>query len=362
MSDGGLVTATVGGFTVTSNSGTTQAQLERDLKPKSDDAASRAGSELGKRGAEAAAKARAAKGDSSDLEVETTQGDEKPAKPEKVEAKAEPEPEAKEEKAEEKPEPEKPKKEGDPRHDPKARMLEATRQAAEAKRALAAEREAKAALEARLAALERVTPPRETQEDTPKRDPDARPQSADFDSWEAYEDARDEWNRKRWEAETQKRAQAEAVDRAIGEQKRKFAEVTVPNLEKYSEEVLSLQAEFQIPEGAKPKGENWIANELFFSPESAPTLMLHFTEHPEELQRIAALSSPRAVSREMAKIEARLEAAPAGNSPEREVVSRAAPPVRPVTGKPYVSESDEWKPGMTLDDYSRIWNKQKRIR
>jgi len=350
VSDGGLVTATVGGFTVTSNSGTTQAQLERDLKPKADDAASRAASELGKRGGKAAAERRAEK---SDLKAEQTEPDEKP---EVVEAKAEPEPEAKEEKPEEKP-----KREGDPRHDPKARMLEATRQAAEAKRELAAERAAKAALEARLEALERSTP-RPTAEAKPKVDPDAKPTPDAFESYEEYLDARDAHNRKAWEAETQKRSQAEAVDRAIGEQKRKFAEVTVPNLEKYSEEVLSLQTEFQIPEGAKPSGENWIANELFFSPESAPTLMLHFTEHPEDLQRIAALTSPRAVSREMAKLEARLEAAPAGNSPEREVVSRAAPPVRPVTGKPYVSESDEYRPGMNLDEYARIWNKQKRNR
>ena len=361
MSDGGLVTATVGGFTVETNSGISQAQLERDLKPKSDDAASRAASELGKRGGKAAAEKRAAKGDSSDLEVETT--DEKPAKPEKVEAKAEPEekPEAKPDKAEaEKPE-EKPKKEGDPRHDPKARMLEATRQAAEAKRELAAERAAKAAVEARLEALERSTP-RPTAEAKPKADPDAKPTPDAFESYEEYLDARDAHNRKAWEAETQKRSQAEAVDRAIGEQKRKFAEVTVPNLEKYSEEVLSLQTEFQIPEGTKPSGENWIANELFFSPESAPTLMLHFTEHPDELQRIAALPSPRAVSREMAKIEARLEAAPTATSPEREDVSRAAPPVRPVTGKPYVSESDEYRPGMNLDEYAKVWNRQKRIR
>jgi hypothetical protein len=353
VSDGGLTTATVGGFTVTSNSGISEAQLERDLKPKSDDAASRAGSELGKRGGKAAAEKRAA--EKSDLKAEQTEPDDKP---EPVEAKAEPE-EKSEAKAEE---PEKPpeEKKGDPRHDPKARMLEATRKEAEAKRALAAEREARTALEARLEALERSGKPAPAEQ--PKRDPDAKPTPDGFDSYEEYLDARDAYNRKSWEAETRQRSQAEQVDRAIGEQKRRFAEVTVPNLEKYSEEVLSLQTEFQIPEGAKPTGANWIANELFFSPESAPTLMLHLTEHPEELQRIAALTSPRAVSREMAKIEARLEAATTATSPEREDVSRAAPPVRPVTGKPYVTESDEWKPGMNLDDYSRIWNKQKRNR
>ena len=91
--------------------------------------------------------------------------------------------------------------------------------------------------------------------------------------------------------------------------------------------------------------------------------MRYFEEHGDEFQRIAALTNPRAVSREMAKIEARLESATAGDSTKRdEDVSRAAPPVRPVTGKPYVTESGEWKPGMTLDDYAPIWKKSNRPR
>jgi hypothetical protein len=89
--------------------------------------------------------------------------------------------------------------------------------------------------------------------------------------------------------------------------------------------------------------------------------MLHLSEHPDELQRIAALTTPRAVSREMAKIEARLEAATTGDpSSKREEVSRAAPPVKPVAGKPYVTESGEYREGMTLDEYAKIWKKQNR--
>lgn len=353
MSDGGLVTATVGAFTVESNSGVSQAQLERDLKPKADDAASRAGSELGKRGGKAAAEKRAA--EKSDLQAEQSEPDEKP----EVEAKAEPE--AKEdkaeepEKAEEKP-PEKPKHLS--KDEARQRVLEATSKAAEAKRELAAERQARAAVEARLEALERTGKP--TPAEQPKRDPDAKPTPDAFGSYEEYLDARDAHNRKAWEAEIKQQERAAAIDHAVGEQVRKFQSITAPGLAQYSEEVLSLQTEFQIPEDARPSGANWLANELFFSPESAPTLMLHFTEHPDELQRIATLSSPRAVSREMAKLETRLEAATHGtNGTEREDVSRAAPPVRPVTGKPYVTESDEYRPGMSLDEYSKLWNKRR---
>jgi len=166
--------------------------------------------------------------------------------------------------------------------------------------------------------------------------------------------------------EYRKLAESTALERALDAKTAEFRKIAAPAVDRYSEEVLSLETDFQR-EARDPRepssAPNWIANELVFSPEHAPALMLHFTEHPEELQRIAALSTPRAVSREMAKLEARLEAATAGDSARRDDdVSRAAPPVRPVTGKPYVSEATEYRPGMSLDDYSKVWSKQTRNR
>lgn len=371
MSDGGIVTAEANGFSVTTNSGISEEQLRQNLKPEIDKGVSKSASELGKLGAKAAAEARKAKAEESDAEKPEA----KPVRdgsPEKTE-KPQSEPETgSEEKAagekesdevEEKPPEE---KKPNPRHDPKARMLEATRKEAEAKRALRAEQEAKAALEARLAALERQAAPKEP-ERASQRDPDAAPDLKDFISQaETYEEglakyleARDEFRDRQHAI----RSQQEAVNHAIRTQAQKFQESAAKHMDRYSDEVLSLQTEFQLPEGTQPTGANWIANELFASPETAPSLMLHLSEHPEELQRIAALPNPRAVSREMAKLEARLEAATAGNSPRRdEEVSRAAPPVRPVTGKPYVIEGDTYREGMNLDEYARIWNKQKRLR
>jgi hypothetical protein len=170
-------------------------------------------------------------------------------------------------------------------------------------------------------------------------------------------DARDAHNRKEWEREQWQRAHEENVDRALTSRLNSFRESVKPHMENISEEVLSLRAEFQLADGEQPTGENWITNELVFSPESAPALMLHFTAHPEELQRIAALPNPRAVSREMAKLEARLDAATTGASSKRDSdVSRAAPPVKPVTGKPYVTESG-YREGMSLDEYYKIRSK-----
>lgn len=365
MSDTGTVTAQVGAFQVTTNSGVSEADLRSTLKPKADKAASEAASQLGKRGAEARAEKREA-------EEPQPEPEKKPIRPipPKVEAKAEPEekpePEPKEEKAEE-PEPEKPEekpeeKKPNPRHDPKARMLEATRKEAEAKRALAEERQRRAELEERLSRLERGERSAEPPKAAPRVDQsttgNGKPQPQDYETYEEYLDARDSFNRSQWEGEITKRAQADAMTRALDQAAHRFRDSAAKVVDQISDEVGLLRTEFQLAPGEQATGENWVANELVFSPESAPALMLHFTAHPEDLQRIAALPTPRAVSREMAKLEARLDAATSGPSTRREEqVSRAAPPVKPVTGSPYVTESDEYRPGMTLDEYQKVWKR-----
>lgn len=371
MSDGGLVTAQVGSFTVTSNSAKDEATLRASLKPKVEKALSEAGSQLGKKGGEAAAEKRAAKAeekpeptekpketpvDEQERRAEAKMAKDAGVSEEKPEEKAEAKPEG-----EEKAEPEKPedKKLGNPRHDPRARMLEATRKEAEAKRVAAAAEQRARELEARLAALERGEKPKaEAEAAAPKWDKSKKPAPDTFDTYEEYLDARDEFNKSQWEAELRQQSTMAAVNQAIDAQIGKFHKAAAQNLDKYSDDVLSLKTEFQLAEGETPDGSNWVANELVFSPETAPSLMLHFSAHPEDLQRIAALTTARAVSREMAKLEARLETAPTGNGAKQEEdVSRAAPPVKPVTGKPYVTE-EGYRPGMTLDEYARLRKRQ----
>ncbi len=357
---GGIVTTQVDGWTVTSNSAKDESTLRASLKPKVEAALSQAGSELGKKGAEAKAEKKAeVKPIPAPAEKPEAKPEPKEAAPKKVEAKPA---EDKAEKAEPEVEPEaKPEEKplGPPRHDPRARMLEATRKEAEAKRLLASERQAREALEARLAALERGERPAPKVEAKPERDRSQKPTPDAFESYEEYLDARDDYNRSQWETQVRESQARSAVDRALTDQVSKFQKAASQHLEQFSDDVLSLRTEFQLAEGEEPGGENWIANELVFSPETAPSLMLHFSAHPEDLQRIAALSTPRAVSREMAKLEARLEAAPTGNSTKRdEDVSRAAPPVKPVTGKPYVTD-EGYRPGMSLDEYAR-WRKRQK--
>jgi hypothetical protein len=370
MSDAGIVTVQSGQFNVTTNSGVTESELSARLKPSTDKARSEAASQLGKAGAEA----RKAKAEAEPEEKAEPEAEAKPERkikpiPPKVEAKAEPEkgeeeaePEDKAEEA--KPEPEKPKdKRGDPRHDPNARIREATREAAEARRQLAEERARREALEARLSAPERPQAPSFAAQPDSKL-ANGKPNPADYQTTEEWLDARDAYNRQEWERELGRRAQEQAQENQLRQVADRFREAATPIVGKISEEVGALRTTFQLAPGEQESGENWIANELVFSPESAPALMLHFSAQPEELQRIAALKTPRAVSREMAKIEARLEAATtaSASSPEREDHSRATPPVRPVTGAPYVTGSDEYKPGMSLDEYRKVWEKQTRRR
>lgn len=347
-------------WSVETNSGT-KAEAEASLEPRGepDEQASasvepdisKAASELGKKGGKAAAKARAKQAHEQ----------------EKAEVgKAEPGPEIDEREgaAEELDEGED-KPLGKPRDDPRARVQQVTREHAETKRQLEAERREKEEMRRRLDEIERRTRTPEEQEAERRRDdsrkpptPPAKPQAEDYDDYEKYLDARDEWNleRGRHEAAVHTRAREhadrvtgimgtyrEAVQKHFGED-REF-------LGKFSEEVLGLRSSLVLDRGEAPSGRNWIADELVMSPDSAARMMLFFTEHPEELQRVASLRTPREVTREMAMLYKALDAATAGASSEGRPVSRAKPPVVPVPGGPAADESGGYREGMTLDEY-----------
>lgn len=370
--EGPVVTGEAGGWSVTTNAGTAAdiaslGKKEEPAKPEEKPDTSKAAAELGRLGGEAAAKKRAAdarEAKKAELAEEQEEKQEaKPADEEKGEAKTE---EAKDE-----PKPgEKPL--GKPRDDPRARMLEATRKESEAKKALAAERAERERdraemqhLRAEFDALKRGEQP-EAQAKPKIFDP-SKPEPEDFDDYGAYLDARDEWNMRRLDDRRRQESAASERDEHFASQAETFVskiKEALPDFkERIAPEILELKPHFQLARGESPTGENFLASELFYEPETAPAIMLYLSEHPDEFQRIAALSNPRAVSREVAKIEARLEAAIAGNSPEPEkTVSKASPPIKPVSGAAYVAESDEYKEGMSFDEYARLRSKQVKAR
>jgi len=357
----GVVTAQVGAWTVQSNSGDTKEQIEERLTPedqkakpeeKDDDEPdlSKAAADLGKAGGKAAAEKRAA--------------DAKAAKKQaKADEKAEAAPEGEE------PEPEKPL--GKPRDDPRARMLEATRKESEAKKALATERAEKERLAAEIQSLRSEVesikrgPVADKAAGTPTQ-PEKRgkPVADDYDSYEAYLDARDEFNREQVVEDLKKKETLDHTEKQIRGAFDKFYEAMGHEaLDQTKDTIGRLRSTFNLKPGEKETGENWLANEIVFSPEHARPLALHLHEHPDELQRIAALSTPRQVTFEVARLVTRLEAATTGaDSSPKEEVSKAAPPVKPVAGAPYVADSDTYREGMSLDEYARIWNKQHRVK
>jgi len=361
--EGGLSSTVVGDFTVEANSGETPEELTQALTPDKDKSEpdektdekkkSEAASELGKAGGKASAEKRAA-------EAQEAEKDKKPdTQPPEAEGKPK---ETKPEEPDTEPAKEEPKPEPKPRDDPQARMLQATRKEAEAKR----ERDAAQAEAARLRAeLDART---HTEAPKPELKPRAngKPRSTDFpdspEGAEQYLDARDKYNRDQWTQERQERDAVAEVDRTIRTHANKLHSVlTEAGIDIVQEGVLAFKPEFSLPEGATPNGENWIANELISSPEHAPALVLHFQEHPDALQRIAALSNPRAVSRAMASLETRLAAVTAGPSvkPEEEV-SKAPPPIVPVKGAPYVAEAEEPNTSMGFDKYHAVSTKRQR--
>jgi hypothetical protein len=265
---------------------------------------------------------------------------------------------ASEDEQDERPEHERPL--GKPRHDPRARMLQATRQAAEAKRerdALAAE---KARLEAELAELRK--PPAAPSQPTPRpgtqADGDPEPQEDQFENYRDYVKAQARWEARQEFAarqqEAHQREQAVRIEAALEkrvtgfrEKIETFAKADPTFAERVSPEILDLKPLSMLERGERPTVWNAIAEEIVGSAD-APRLMLHLSEHPDDLQRLATLG-PRDLVREIARIETRLDAVTAGAAPP--AVSKAKPPVRPVTGSPHAAVSDIDSDEVPFDEY-----------
>jgi hypothetical protein len=332
---GAYASVTHDSFTVESNSETAEALkanlADSEEKPKDGPApdpeaeeaerVSKAAAELGKKGGKAAAEARKAKED------------------------AEPDPEPEKAKADEDEE-----KLGKPRDDPRARMLEATREAAAAKR----ERDA---IKAELAAERAKAKTAPEQRPEPKAEPGAKakPKVEDFQSYEEFTEALTDYKLDaKLEArnrEDQTRSQRQQVHSDVGRWKQGFSQrvgefaKTDPDFNtRLSPDILALKPVYDaVLSGEQVEAKHYIADEIIGS-HKAPELLVYFSEHRDEFQRIAALKTPHAVVREMAKVEQKLEsssdAATTGPSVNRGV-SKAKPPVKPVTGSPSTASPSE---------------------
>lgn len=344
---GSISTVEHAGFTVTSSdskadataalSGAAEAGVEI-TEGEDGDPIKKAASVLGKSGGKAAAKAR------------TEAAKEKPPAQE-----AKPAEQSDEDHDEAEPTEEKPL--GKPRDDPRARIheLNEKRKAAEEKARLAEERAAR--LEREQAEARRVPPPPQPPVREEAKAPEGKPRPEDFESYEDYLDERDKYNRKTWEAEIEQRNQQEtrvqkirSMAQSIKESTEAYRKVDPDYDTRVTPEITGLYPSFEaIRRNERPDARHFIADEIVQDPENAPRLMVYLSEQKAEFQRIAALSNPRAVTRAIGMIVARLDAATTATSSEPEG-SKAPPPVRPVTGAP-VAAAFQYREGMSFDEY-----------
>jgi len=338
-----FVSVTDDGVTVTSNEQSAE-QITESIKPEGapteEEKVSKAASELGKKGGEAAAavkradakkRAKNEKQAAADLAEPGVAADGQDDRP----LGTDPDQDA---------EPEKPL--GKPRDDPRARMLEATRQAAEAKRERDAIRQEKERLAAEVAQL-RAGKPQEQPQPAPQRL--EKPVATDFEDYEQYLDARDKYNRQEWQRE---QASEQYVRQYVGglithvetfEGRLTKALEADPELQERvpSVDQVVRNSSHMVPPGQKYTAFN-VVNDEIISSESPALLLDHLGNNPEEMKKLLALPNRTAIARQVAKIEGRLTGTvvtPSDERPAKQEVSHAKPPVRPVSGSPHSAES-----------------------
>ncbi len=273
-----------------------------------------------------------------------------------------------------------------PRNDPTARMLDATAKEAAAKRERDEARREAAELKARLDALERRPQPQPQQEQPQqapptkegraaewqryKAMPDA-PKLAQFEGPEAFEDWQVAMNvfvaDKRYEERRQfdvLQAQRQRLHQVETEHFRTFqgklqqATTEDPEfLSKIDKRLTETPRLSALPPHMRPTFGNFLVEQIYRS-EAPKELLVHFTAHPDDVQRLASLPPDRVV-REIARLEERL-APPAASSktgtaagPPR---SQAKPPITPVTGSSQSASDDGGSDDEPVEAYIRREN------
>lgn len=213
----------------------------------------------------------------------------------------------------------------------------------------------RADLRKRLDALERRTPPVETTPAAPspapaQADDDPEPQLSDYEDPYAWmrDTARWEGRQAFRQAQATERAAREAQDATTREEARiqGFREQVEAAsaedagfVESLSDDVKGLRTIHQ----AKAAGEaltprHAIAEELLDSP-VAPALMRHWTDHPDEFQKLAGQPGPRELIREFGRQEGYLQAVAAAVAahkvkPPAPSVTQAPPPPTTLGSRP----------------------------
>jgi len=200
-------------------------------------------------------------------------------------------------------------------------------------------------IRARLAALEtRVAPPPQAQAPAPPRPPDdAFP---DYEAWagqqlsqrapssyEAYLDARQDW---RAEVHAQRQAAASTEQQRLTAHAQRIAQAKqqIPNFDQLVRADLPVTAD--------------VRDAIVESPVS-PLLILHFSQHPDDLQRYARLTAAQ-THREIGRLESWLMAGAQRNGSAPGTASAVVPSAAKPPGKPVGSSAPSPDPTAVTDD------------
>lgn len=261
--------------------------------------------------------------------------------------------------------------EEEPKHNGKARdarsrVLEATRNASEAKkrlaekeareRALAEENERlKAEIAQRSKPAEREPEP--PHEPKPAKEPSGRPSLADFDSIEDHAEAVAKWVLKQEREEQEREAKARAFEEYKERRIKTFASRMQKHLEtdpefwdRVNPAVVQLRPTSVMAKD-EPAGPLNVLAEHFLSSENPVSLIEYFSNHPEEVNRFSQIQSEAEFWREVGKVERGLNSGVVTATPTVPETSKAAPPARPVTGGPPTGNVDPSK--MSFEEYAK---------
>lgn len=213
---------------------------------------------------------------------------------------------------------------------------------------LAKERRKRGEIETRLRVTEELAlRGKEPREPAPQKQPDGEPRRDQFDTYEAYLEARTDYRAdKKVEERLAKQREEETRTRTEAEQ-RKQAETFRAKADKFA----STTEDFhEVMEASTAPLTREMQRAIVSSEDSGPAIAYHLAKNPEEAERIAAL--PEAIqAREIWKLESKLQ------TQKTAVPSKAPAPIDPVRGKttgvddPEPTDPDKW----------RIW-REKQIR
>ena len=211
------------------------------------------------------------------------------------------------------------------------RFSEITKQREEARKEAQREREAREALEARLAALEKQSAPKQV-------DVDQEPQPSQFADAFEYAKALAEYT----------------ADKRIDQMKReqeeeKIAQERQKVIESWAQKVQSAKSELPDFDDMVASSDVVVNDQIrdaILESDVGPKILYHLAENPEIAKKITGLSA-NAAMREIGKLEARFEAKAENQRSEPVAKSKAPAPIQPIRATQGVadvpvSSSGEW--------------------